>query len=110
VNKNGLLIGICSHGSTLERVLGARKGAADGRPFLYSKKYKTVSNKRIKQLEFQMKNNELHAQIATILELTRESVTLKGWNKKHDKILKGIVDDLMFVHNNYRVSFQSKKK
>lgn len=40
VNKNGLLIGICSHGSMLERVLGARKGAADGRPFLHLKNQK----------------------------------------------------------------------
>ena len=70
---------------------------------------KNIHKQRIKQLEFQMQNNELHAQMATILELARESITLRGWNKKHDKILRGIVDDLMLVHNRYKISFQSKK-
>jgi hypothetical protein len=69
-----------------------------------------MSNKqRTKQLEFQMDNNELHAQMATILELAREDIILKGWNKKHDKIIKGIVEDLMLVHNRYKISFQPKK-
>lgn len=67
-----------------------------------------MNNKRIKQLEFQMQNNDLHAQFATLLDLAREDIALKGWNKKHDKILKGIVDDLMFVHNRYKTSFKPK--
>lgn len=68
-----------------------------------------MNRKHIEQLEFQMKNNELHAQMATILELAREDITSKGWKKRHDNILKGVVDDLMFVHNRYNISFQSKK-
>jgi len=69
-----------------------------------------LSNQRKKQLEFQMKNNDLHIQMATILELVRESICLKGWNKKHDKILEGIVDDLMLVHNRYKASFEPKNR
>ena len=109
VNNNGLLIGICSHGSMLERVLGARNGAADGGPFLYPKNHRAMNQKRKKQLEFQMQNNDLHIQMATILELAREGIALKGWNEKHNKILKGIVEDLMFVHNRYKASFESRK-
>gem|GEM_PF-5278143 len=48
--------------------------------------------------------------MATILELVRESICLKGWNKKHDKILEGIVDDLMLVHNRYKASFEPKNR
>jgi len=65
---------------------------------------------RIKQLEFQMQNNELHSQMATILELAREDITSNGWNERHDKILKGVIDDLMFAYNKYVISFQSKKR
>lgn len=57
-----------------------------------------------------MKNNDLHAQIATALNLAREDMVLKGWNERSDKILRGIIDDLMFVHDNYKVSFQSSKR
>jgi len=56
-----------------------------------------------------MRNNDLHAQMATILELVREGIASKGWNKRNDKILKGIVEDLMLIHENYQVSFQIKQ-
>lgn len=69
-----------------------------------------MNNKHIKQLEFQMQNNDLHAQLATLLDLVREDICLKGWNKKHDKIIKGVVEDLMFVHNRYRASFKPKNR
>lgn len=94
----------------LERVLGARNGAADGGPFLYPKNHRAMNQKRKKQLEFQMKNNDLHIQMATILELAREGIALKGWNEKHNKILKGIVEDLMIIHSTYKISFQSKNQ
>jgi len=71
---------------------------------------KAVDNKRIKQLEFQMQNNELHAQVATILELAREDIIFKGWKKRHDNILKGVVEDLMFVHSRYKASFKPKNR
>lgn len=57
-----------------------------------------------------MKNDELHAQMATILELAREDIALKGWSKKHDKILEGVIDDLMFVHKKYDSLFFLKNK
>lgn len=57
-----------------------------------------------------MKNNELHAQIATILELAREDIVSKGWNERHNKILRGIVEDLMLIHNRYKASFESKRQ
>lgn len=57
-----------------------------------------------------MQNNDLHAQLATILNLAREDIALKGWSEKHDKIIKVVVDDLMFVHEKYRIYFQSKNK
>jgi len=57
-----------------------------------------------------MKNNDLHIQMATILELAREGISLKGWNKKHDEMLKGIVEDLLLVHNDYKVTFRSKAR
>jgi hypothetical protein len=63
----------------------------------------------IKQIEFQMQNNDLHAQIATLLELVREDVIFKGWNDRHDKIIKSVVDELMFIHMNYEASFKSRK-
>ncbi len=69
-----------------------------------------MNSERIKQLEFHMRNNELHAQVATILELVREGSTSKGWSHGNDRILKGVVEELMFVHNNYQASFQSKTK
>jgi hypothetical protein len=57
-----------------------------------------------------MKNNDLHIQIATILELVREGIVLKGWNERHDKILKEIVEDLLLVHNDYKASFRPKAR
>lgn len=56
-----------------------------------------------------MQNNDLHAQIATLLELVREDVIFKGWNDRHDKIIKSVVDELMFIHMNYEASFKSRK-
>ena len=69
-----------------------------------------MKSDRIKQLEFQMKNNDLHIQIATMLELVREGIVSKGWNEKHDKIIKGIADDLVLIHNNYKTSFRPKTR
>jgi len=94
----------------LERVLGARKGAADGRPFLHLKNHKDVDNQRKKQLEFNIQNNELHAQMATILNLIREDISIKGWQKRHDKTLKGIISDLMYVHDHCNILLKPRKK
>ena len=58
-----------------------------------------MSSQRKKQLEFQM---------ATILELVRESIASSGWSEKNDKMLKETIKDLMTIHDNYQVSFQSK--
>ncbi|HPN54768.1 MAG TPA: hypothetical protein PLB52_02440 [Candidatus Moranbacteria bacterium] len=55
-----------------------------------------------------MRNNDLHAQIATVLSLVREDATEKGWGKRHDKVLKSLIDDLMFVHENYKAVFFKK--
>ena len=55
-----------------------------------------------------MKNNELHVQIATMLNLVREDVALDGWSEKHDKIIDEIVKDLKFIYDNYVVSFRLK--
>ncbi len=71
---------------------------------------KIMNSDRIKQLEFQMKNNDLHIQIATMLELTREDIVSKGWNERHDKMLKGIVEDLIIIHNDYKASFRPKTR
>lgn len=57
-----------------------------------------------------MKNNDLHIQIATILELVREGIVLKGWNERHDEMLKDIVADLMLIHNDYKTSFRPKAR
>lgn len=57
-----------------------------------------------------MKNNDLHAQIATALNLAREDMVLKGWSERSDKILRGIKDDLMFIHDNYKASFQASNR
>lgn len=57
-----------------------------------------------------MKNNGLHAQVATILELMREDIVINGWNERHDDIIKKIVEDLMFVHEKYEASFKPKTK
>ncbi len=67
-----------------------------------------MSSQRKKQLEFQMKNNDLHIQMATILELVRESIASSGWSEKNDKMLKETIKDLMTIHDNYQVSFQLK--
>lgn len=67
-----------------------------------------MSSQRKKQLEFQMKNNDLHIQMATILELVRENIASSGWSEKNDKMLKETITDLMTIHDNYQVSFQSK--
>ena len=56
-----------------------------------------------------MKNNELHAQIATVLELARENMMTKGWSKKNDKMIRGVIDDLMFIHRRYTATFESRK-
>ena len=72
-------------------------------------KSEDMNRQRIKQLEFQMKNNELHAQMATILELAREDIISKGWKKRHDNILKGVVEDLMLVHDRFKASFKLKR-
>ena len=69
---------------------------------------KALSSQRKKQLEFQMKNNDLHIQMATILELVRENIASSGWSEKNDKMLKETIKDLMTIHDNYQVSFQSK--
>ena len=69
-----------------------------------------MSNQRKKQLEFNIQNNELHAQMATILNLIREDISIKGWQKRHDKTLKGIISDLMYVHDHCKVLFRSKKR
>ncbi|MFA6485728.1 MAG: hypothetical protein WCV59_05615 [Parcubacteria group bacterium] len=55
-----------------------------------------------------MKNNDLHIQMATILELVRENIASSGWSEKNDKMLKETIKDLMTIHDNYQVSFQSK--
>lgn len=55
-----------------------------------------------------MKNNDLHIQMATILELVRENSASSGWSEKNDKMLKETITDLMTIHDNYQVSFQAK--
>jgi hypothetical protein len=106
-HNNGLLIGI------MFMVL-SRKGyglpervATDGRPFLYSKK--TMDDQRKRNLEFQMDSGELHAQMATVLNLAREDATSKGWNQRHDEMLRGTIEDLMYIHDHYDLFFKSKK-
>ena len=76
--------------------------------FIFSLQNKTLNDKNIEQLEFQMKNNNLHIQIATLLELARENITLNGWNDRNDKIIKSVIEELMFVHMNYEASFKSR--
>lgn len=67
-----------------------------------------MDQKNIKQIEFQMQSNDLHAQVATLLELVREDIIFKGWTERHDKIIKSVIEDLMFVHNGYEASFKPK--
>jgi len=57
-----------------------------------------------------MRNNDLHAQIATVLSLVREDAAEKGWSKRHDRVLKSLIDDLMFVHENYKAVFSKKSR
>ena len=68
-----------------------------------------IDNHR-KNLKFQMENNELLIQIATMLNLVREDVALNGWNKKHDKIIEEIIEDMKFIYNNCEVSFRWKNR
>lgn len=68
-----------------------------------------MNDERINNLEFQMKSGELHAQMATVLNLVREDAAAKGWNQKHDEMLRGTIEDLMFIHDHYNLLFKAKK-
>ncbi|MDD5464488.1 MAG: hypothetical protein PHP62_05030 [Candidatus Moranbacteria bacterium] len=69
-----------------------------------------MDDQRIKNLEFQIESGELHAQMATVLNLVREDAASKGWNQKHDKMLRGTVEDLMFIHDHYDLFFKPKRQ
>ena len=69
-----------------------------------------MNDERIKTLEFQMENGELHAQVATVLNLVREDAASKGWNRKHDEMLAGTIEDLMHIHDKYKIVFRPKDK
>lgn len=69
-----------------------------------------MDDERINNLEFQMESGELHAQMATVLNLVREDASSKGWNQKHNEMLRGTVEDLMFIHDHYDLFFRSKKQ
>ena len=57
-----------------------------------------------------MDSGELHAQIATVLNLVREDAASKGWNQKHDEMLGGTIEDMMYIHDNYDLFFKPKKQ
>ena len=57
-----------------------------------------------------MDSGELHAQMATVLNLVREDAASKGWNQKHEEMLKGTIEDLMHIHDNYDLFFKLKKQ
>lgn len=67
-----------------------------------------MNYQRLKQLKFNIKNNDLHAQIATFLDLVRQDAESKGWNKKSDKAIKGIVGELMYLHENCEIFIKKK--
>lgn len=69
-----------------------------------------MKDERINNIEFQMESGELHAQMATVLNLVREDASLKGWSQRHNEMLRGTVEDLMFVHDHYDLFFKPKKQ
>ena len=69
-----------------------------------------MDKSKIEQIEFKMRNNDLHVQIATVLSLVGEDASEKGWSKRHAKVLKSLIDDLMFVHENYKAVFSKKSR
>ena len=68
-----------------------------------------MNDQHIKNLEFQIDSGELHAQMATVLNLVREDATSKGWNQKHEEMIRGTIEDLMFIHDHYNLFFKPKK-
>lgn len=56
-----------------------------------------------------MESGELHAQMATVLNLVKEDAAFRGWNQKHDEMLAGTIEDLMHIHDNYDLFFKEKK-
>jgi hypothetical protein len=67
-----------------------------------------MNDERIKNLEFQMESGELHAQMATVLNLVKEDAASKGWNQRHEQMLRETIEDLMFIHDNYDLFFKPK--
>ena len=61
------------------------------------------ANKRSEQLDFHVKNKEYFMQLATCLDLIRQSANRFGWDEKFDQKIKKFMHDLCYLDQEYDV-------
>jgi len=66
--------------------------------------------KRSEQLKFHIKNKEYFMQLATCLDLVRQSANRFGWNEKYDQKIKKLMNDLCYLDQEYNVTKKPRKK
>jgi len=58
---------------------------------------------RIQKLKFHIKSNDCFGTLATVLDLFRQKTLEKKFIFNDDKILKKIVNDLIYLQDNYKI-------
>jgi hypothetical protein len=68
-----------------------------------------ISSKRRRGLEFHIKINDYFGTLATVLDLSRQTLDNTAREREVAGYLKRSVDDLMYLQSNYEIKTKSKK-
>jgi len=69
-----------------------------------------MTNKRIKGLEFHIKVNDYFGTLATILDLSRQTLGDLVRERKIANVIENQVNDLMYLQNNYEIKPKKNKR
>ena len=62
-----------------------------------------MEKNKIQNLKFHIKSEDYFGTLATVLDLFRLDVLEKKFISDKNKMLKGIVKDLVYLQNNYKI-------
>lgn len=59
---------------------------------------------RKENIKFHIKENDYFGTLATVIDLIRQSAEEKGFTEANSKMITNLVEDLMFLQKNYKIS------
>jgi len=59
---------------------------------------------RKENIKFHIKENDYFGTLATVIDLIRQSAEEKGFTEANSKTIANLVEDLMFLQKNYKIS------